>query len=167
MGPRLDLEKGHYFVDVISPHVRDLREKVGHSLLLLPSTAVLPRDETGRVLLVRLIDSGDWATIGGAVEVDESPRESAVRESLEEAGIHVELGEILGAFGGPDYRVTYTNGDETAYVVTAFDARPSGGTPRADGDETSEVAWFRIAELPIDRMGRLSRALFRDLGWVG
>jgi hypothetical protein len=35
----------------------------------------------------------------------------------EEAGIRVELGAILGVFGGPDYRVTYPNSDESAYVV--------------------------------------------------
>jgi 8-oxo-dGTP pyrophosphatase MutT (NUDIX family) len=105
---------------VISPHVRDLREKVGHSLLLLPSTAVLPRDEAGRLLLVRLIDTGNWATIGGAIEPDENPRDCAVREAQEEAGVSVELGAILGVLGGPDYRVTYPNGDESAYVVTAF-----------------------------------------------
>src|SRR5580698_10871393 len=111
-----------YVAIVISPHVRRLREKVGHDLLLLPSTSVLPRDSAGRLLLVRLIDTGNWATIGGAVEPDESPRECAVREAEEESGVSVRLGEVLGVLGGPEYRVTYPNGDETAYVVTVFDA---------------------------------------------
>ncbi len=60
---------------------------VGHDLLLLPSTAVLPRDDAGRLLLVRLIDTGNWAAIGGAVEPGESPRDGAVREAEEEAGV--------------------------------------------------------------------------------
>jgi 8-oxo-dGTP pyrophosphatase MutT (NUDIX family) len=149
---------------VISPHVRDLREKVGHSLLLLPSTSVLPRDAAGRFLLVRLIDTGQWATIGGAVEPEESPRSSAIREAQEEAGINVKLGAILGVFGGPDYRVTYPNGDESAYVVTVFDAKVIDGTPRPDDDETSQVAWFSPEELPVAEMGRLTKGIFRDLG---
>lgn len=95
---------------MISPYIRHLREIVGNALLVLPSTAVLPRDDAGRLLLVRLTDTGNWATIGGAVEPDESPRDCAVREAEEEAGIKVELGDILGVFGGPDYRVTYPNG---------------------------------------------------------
>jgi 8-oxo-dGTP pyrophosphatase MutT (NUDIX family) len=148
---------------VISPYVRHLRETVGHDLLLLPSTSVLPRDDGGRILLVRLIDTGNWATIGGAVEPDESPSAGAVREAMEEAGITVELGGILGVVGGPDYRVVYPNGDETAYVVTVFDATVTDGTPRPDGDETSEVGWFRPDGLPIDQMGGLTKALFRDL----
>ena len=149
---------------MISPHIRDLREKVGHDLLLLPSAAVLPRDDGGRLLLVRLIDSGNWATIGGAIEPDESPRASAIREAEEEAGVTVELGDILGVFGGPDYRVTYPNGDELAYVVTVFDATVVEGSPRPDGDETSEVGWFGPGELPLDQMGRLTRTLLRELG---
>ncbi len=140
---------------------------MGHDLLLLPSTAVLPRDEDGRLLLVRLIDTGNWATIGGALEPGESPRDGAIREAREEAGVTVELGNILGVFGGPEYRVTYPNGDESAYVVTVFDATMMDGTPRPDGDETSEVGWFRPEELPLDQMGGLTRALVRDLGFAG
>jgi len=140
---------------------------VGHDLLLLPSTSVLPRDDAGRVLLVRLIDSGQWATIGGAVEPGEHPRDGAVREVQEEAGVTVELGSILGVFGGPEYRVRYPNGDESAYVVTAFDATVIEGVPRPDGDETSEVAWFHPDDMPLDEMGELTRALVRDLGLAG
>ncbi len=137
---------------------------MGHDLLLLPSTSVLPRDDAGRLLLVRLIDTGNWATIGGAVEPDETPRDGAVREAEEEAGVKVDLGTILGVFGGPEYRVTYPNGDESAYVVTVFDARVTAGTPRPDGEETSEVGWFRPEELPVTAMGGLTKGLFRDLG---
>lgn len=136
---------------------------VGHSLLLLPSTSVLPRDDAGRLLLVRLIDTGHWATIGGAIEPDESPSESAIREAREEAGVSVELGAILGVLGGPDYRVTYPNGDRSAYVVTVFDATVIDGTPRPDEDETSDVGWFKPDELPVSQMGRLTQAIFRDL----
>jgi 8-oxo-dGTP pyrophosphatase MutT (NUDIX family)/predicted kinase len=149
---------------VLSHHIRDLRAKVGHDLLLLPSTAVLPRDEAGRILLVRLVDTGNWATIGGAVEPDEGPRDCAVREAEEEAGVKVELGRILGVFGGPDYRVTYPNGDRSAYVVTVFDATVIEGTPRPDGDETCEVGWFAPEELPLGEMGGLTKALLRDVG---
>ncbi len=152
---------------MISPYVRRLRDKVGTDLLLLPSTSVLPRDGAGRILLVRLVDTGRWATIGGAVEPGESPREGAVREAEEEAGVTVGLGDVLGVLGGPDYQVTYPNGDRTAYVVTVFDARVVGGEPRPDGDETSEIGWFRPDELPLDEMGGLTTALFRDLGLPG
>jgi 8-oxo-dGTP pyrophosphatase MutT (NUDIX family) len=148
----------------ISPYIKRLRELVGHELLVLPSAAVLPRHDDGRILLVRIIDTDQWALIGGAIEPDESPHEAAVREAREEAGVEVTLGPILGVIGGPAFRITYPNGDETSYVSTVFDARVTGGTLRADGDETSDVGWFDPAHLPGHEMSTFTRAL---LGAVG
>jgi ADP-ribose pyrophosphatase YjhB (NUDIX family) len=148
----------------ISPYIRQLRQLIGTQLLVLPSVSVLPRDDRGRLLLVRIIDTGRWATIGGAVEPDESPAEAALREAEEEAGVTLRLGPILAVLGGPEYRMTYPNGDETSYVVTAFGAEVIGGTPRPDGDETSEAQWWELDDLPRENMSRLTLALLRDVG---
>ena len=148
----------------MSPFIRRLRDLIGNELLVLPSACVVPRDERGRVLLVRLIDSGLWATIGGAIEPDESPQEAALREAEEEAGVKLKLGPILAVLGGPEYRLTYPNGDQASYVVTAFDATVVGGTPIADGDETSAVEWWDPSGLPHNQMSTLTRALLRDVG---
>jgi ADP-ribose pyrophosphatase YjhB (NUDIX family) len=148
----------------MSPFIRRLRDLIGNELLVLPSAAVLPRDDRGRVLLVRLIDSGLWATIGGAIEPDESPHEAALREAQEEAGVELELGRVLAVLGGPEYRLTYPNGDQTSYVVTVYDATIVGGIPTADGDETSAVEWWDTTSLPYNQMSTLTRALLRDVG---
>ena len=148
---------------MISPYIRRLRERVGSELLLLPSISVLPRDEHGRILLVRLADGG-WATIGGTVEPDESPADAAVREAKEEAGVDVALGPILAAVGGPDFRVRYPNGDETAYVAVVYDATVVGGTAAPDHDETVEVGWFSPSELAALDLGSFARATFTALG---
>ncbi len=149
----------------MSPFIQRIRQLVGNELLLLPSVAVLPRDAEGRLLLVRLIDSGQWATIGGGIEPDESPEEAAVREAQEEARVALQLGRLIGVFGGPEYRVTYPNGDQSAYVPVVFEANVLSGVPSPDGDETSEVGWFHIADLPYSEMGILTRALLRDAGF--
>lgn len=146
-----------------SDHIRRLREKIGHELLLVPSVCVLPRDEQGRILLVRLADTGRWGTIGGAIEVDEDPRDAAVREAKEEAGVVVELGPILGVLGGPDYRITYSNGDLAAYVSIVYDATVRNGLPAPDGDETIDVGWFTLAEMAAADVGHFVRAMLRDL----
>ncbi|MFA5884675.1 MAG: NUDIX domain-containing protein [Acidimicrobiia bacterium] len=122
----------------ISPYVVDLRARIGRRLLLLPSVTVLPHDDDGRVLLVRSVGSGMWDTIGGMVEPDEHPADAAVREASEEAGVDVDLVGIVAVLGGPQFRLTYPNGDEAAYVVTVFDAVVVGGEPRHDDVETAE-----------------------------
>jgi 8-oxo-dGTP pyrophosphatase MutT (NUDIX family) len=136
---------------------------VGNELLVLPSVAILPRDQSGRILLVRVIDTGQWATIGGAIEPDESPEDAAVRETEEEAGVRVSLGHILGVIGGPGFRITYPNGDQTSYITTVFDATVISGTPTPDHDETSAVQWWDPGELPYDQMSSFTRRLLRAL----
>jgi 8-oxo-dGTP pyrophosphatase MutT (NUDIX family) len=144
----------------ISPHLRRLREVVGHELLLLPSVSVLAWDDQGRLLLVREASTGLWQTIGGAIEPDESPHEAATREAHEEAGVSVRLERIRGVVGGPQFRMRYPNGDLVAYVPTVFDARVVDGTPRPDGEETIDVGWFSPRELGAIPLTDFTRALF-------
>jgi 8-oxo-dGTP pyrophosphatase MutT (NUDIX family) len=146
----------------ISPYVRRLRERVGHDLPLLPSVAVLPWDEEGRLLLVREAQTGLWQTIGGAVEPDESPVQAAAREAAEEADVVVELTGIRSVAGGPGFRMTYPNGDLVSYVPTIFDARVIDGEPRPDGEETIDVAWFTTGQLSDTALSEFTIALLGD-----
>jgi 8-oxo-dGTP pyrophosphatase MutT (NUDIX family) len=148
----------------ISLYVAALRERIGNALLLLPAAAVIPKDDDGRILLVRQSQHDKWETIGGTVEPDESPFEAAVREAKEEAGIDVEI-SLLTVLGGPDYVTTYPNGDRCQYVSSVFDARIVGGVPTPDGDETSDVVWFAPDELADADLGPFCRATLRELGF--
>jgi 8-oxo-dGTP pyrophosphatase MutT (NUDIX family) len=143
----------------LSPYLARLRAKVGHELLLAPSVAVLARDDEGRVLMVRSRETGLWQTIGGVLELDESPQDAARREAYEEAGVTVELRGIMAVLAGPAFRVVYPNGDQMAYVPTIFDAVVIGGEPRADGEETSAVGWFTLPELARAETDEFTRAL--------
>jgi ADP-ribose pyrophosphatase YjhB (NUDIX family) len=116
-------------------------------------------------LLVRIIETGQWAVIGGAVDPDESPQQAALREAREEAGVELELGPVLAVLGGPQYRVTYPNGDQSSYVSTVFAATVLAGTPVPDGEETSEVRWFDASRLPWQEMGSFAQALLSDTGF--
>jgi ADP-ribose pyrophosphatase YjhB (NUDIX family) len=102
----------------VAAHIARLRAAVGHDLLLVPSVTVLPFDEAGRVLLVRHAGHHDgWCVVGGAIEIGESPAQAAVREAGEEIGAEVRLVRLPGVLGGPDYQVSFPNGDHTAYVT--------------------------------------------------
>jgi ADP-ribose pyrophosphatase YjhB (NUDIX family) len=126
----------------------------------LPSVSVLPVDAAGRVLLVRHAGHDDgWAVLGGAVELGESPAETAIREAREEIGAEVRLLRLIDVLGGPDYEVTYPNGDHTAYVTAAYEAEIVSGVPAVADGELSDVAWFSPAELTGLTLSRFSRAL--------
>ena len=149
----------------IASHIARLRAAVGHDLLLLPSVSVLIRDAEGRILLAKEAGRDDgWGLPGGAVDVGESPAEAAVREAREEVGVGVRLVRLLDVLGGPDYEVSYPNGDRAAYVAAVYEARIVAGSPAPSDGELSEVAWFEPGELPGLRISPFSRALLRATG---
>lgn len=147
----------------MSPYIRWLRERVGGARLLVASVCVLVWDVDGRLLLVRDSDSGLFTTVGGAIEPDESPLEAALREAREEIGVEVTIDRLRGAFGGPAFSHTYSNGDEVGFVPVVYDAHILRGDPCPDGEETVEVRWFALTELG-DELTPLTRVLLRATG---
>jgi ADP-ribose pyrophosphatase YjhB (NUDIX family) len=152
----------------MSEYVRSLRAMIGNTLIEVPTVAVFPFDEAGRVLLVRDAQSGRWTSAGGMVEPTETPADAAVREVWEEAGVYVELTHIVGVYGGPGFEVTYDNGDRMAWISTVFGARPRGGEATPDGVETSEAGWFTKDEVArLDCRDHLVTTLRAAYQWNG
>lgn len=151
----------------IAPHIAWLRSCVGHEMLLLPAVSVLPVDDGGRLLLARHSGHDDgWGILGGAVEPGESPAEAAVREAREEIGADVQLTRLLDVLDGPDYEVTYPNGDRVAYVSAVYEARIIEGSPAPSDGELREVAWFTLEELPGLTLSRFARAALAMTGYL-
>jgi ADP-ribose pyrophosphatase YjhB (NUDIX family) len=149
----------------IAAHIARLRAIVGHELLLLPSVSVLPIDEAGRVLLVRHAGHDDgWGILGGAVEMGESPAKAAVREAREEISADVQLVRLLDVLGGPEYEVSYPNGDRAAYVTAVYEAKILSGSPAPGDGELSELAWFASEQLPTLQLSAFARALLHATG---
>ena len=117
----------------------------------------LPITDSGEVVLLRRgIEParGMWAQPGGFLEVDETVEAGAIRETLEETGLLVEPGSIIGLYTRP----------EAAIVVIAFEARIVGGaaTPTA---EALEVRPFRPDAIPWPEIAfRTSEWALRD--WI-
>jgi len=99
--------------------------------------------DAGRLLLVRRARApqvGKWSVPGGRVEPGETLAEAVAREVLEETGITVVPGQLLG---WADRR-----GRQWHYVILDFAASPAQPTtdPVA-GDDAAEAAWFLLDEI--------------------
>lgn len=131
----------------MSGYVKNVRKKIGHSLLQMPSVTIISFDERGCVLLVKHRDTNLWVAPGGAIEPCETPSDAAVREMWEETGFIVELDEILGVYGGPEFLVEYSNGDKISYVMIVFKGRIVGGKLSPTDDESTDAAFFPLSEI--------------------
>lgn len=132
----------------LSDHLKQLRARIGHDLLLLPGVAALVFNEAGEVLLGKRSDNGKWAVIGGVVDPGEEPAAACKREVLEETGVEVAIERVSGVYLSPE--ITYPNGDVAQYIITAFRCRPIGGEPYVADEESLEVRYFPLNALPPD-----------------
>lgn len=126
----------------------------GHIAYLNPRLVVstIPVTHDGEVVLIRRgfePGRGLWAQPGGFLEIDETPTEGAIRETLEETGLVVAPGAIVGLYA----RL------EAAVVVLAYEARIVGGATRPS-PEALEVQAFRPSEIPWDGIA------FRTTWWA-
>jgi 8-oxo-dGTP pyrophosphatase MutT (NUDIX family) len=114
---------------------------------LVPAAGVLAVDGEGRVLLQKRRDTEQWAIPMGKQELGETVTQCAVRETLEETGVAVEVTGLLGIYSDPGHVVLYTSDGEARqeYEIILL-GRPLSGAPAAN-DEASAVGWFTAAEL--------------------
>ena len=124
---------------------------------VVPAAVAVVAREDGAVLLIRRTDNGNWALPGGAIEMDESVADAAIREPCEETGIQVEVTGLLGIYTDPGHVIHFTSNDEVRREFSVvLTARPVGGEP-APSSEPSEVRWVPPGDLGGYTMGRAMR----------
>lgn len=113
--------------------------EIKHPLLTVDT--VVTNNES-LVLIKRKNDpyQGSWALPGGFVEYGETVEDAALRETLEETGLLINLKDIVGVYSD-------INRDPRGHTVSiCFHAHPIGGnlTPSTDA---LEVAYFTFDEI--------------------
>jgi ADP-ribose pyrophosphatase YjhB (NUDIX family) len=113
--------------------------------------------DAGRVLLLRrgiMPQIGRWTFPGGYVDLGETPPQAALRETLEEVGMTVTLGKLLGLYSDPAHPI----------AVAVYLAMP-GTEPPGLSEEATEVRYFAPDEIPwADLAFHTTQACLRD--WV-
>jgi len=133
----------------LSEYIESIREKVGHDRVIMVGAGVVIF-KNGKVLLQRRKDNHCWALHGGGVEMGEKVEDAARRELYEETGLIANKLELLGVFSGKDMMYTYPNGDKVCIVGINYVCCDFSGELLPETDETSELKWFEIDNLPED-----------------
>ena len=94
-----------------------------------------------KVLLTRRTDNGRWCLPGGAMDPGESASECCAREVLEETGLVVTVGRLIGVYSTPHRITEYADGNRKQALDLVFEAvRLSGDL--SVSDETTELGYF-------------------------
>ncbi len=108
---------------------------------VIPCVGAVIKDATGRLLLIKRghdPGAGLWSLPGGRIERGESDAEALVREILEETGLRIEPGALIGA--------VRQAGSGDVFDIRDYAATVTGGTLRA-GDDAAGARWVRTGEL--------------------
>ena len=129
----------------IPDFVVELRRHVGDAVLWLPAvTAVIRRGD--QLLLVQRSDNGAWTPVTGIMDPGEEPAGCAVREAREETGVEIRVDRLAAVTSGIE--VTHVNGDRAVYLDHAFSCSWLSGEPYVADDESVDVRWWPIGQLP-------------------
>lgn len=127
-------------------YIKKVRKKFGHDALILNYAGCIIFDNAGRLLLQKRSDCNQWGFLGGMVEFGESVEEAAVREVKEESGLDVKVNSLYGVYS--KYFAEYTNRDKVQPIVHLFKAEIIGGALIDRNDETLELKFFELNDIP-------------------
>jgi len=112
------------------------------SASVIPCVGAIVADGQGRLLMIKRghePGAGLWSIPGGRIEPGETDAEAVIREMIEETGLTVEVGRLIGRVQRPGLNGAVIDIRDYAATVT-------GGTLRA-GDDAADARWVAPGEL--------------------
>ena len=109
---------------------------------VVPCVGAVVTDGQGRLLMIKRghePGAGLWSIPGGRIEPGETDAEALVREMLEETGLVVEVGSLIGSVQRPGL-------DDAIIDIRDYAATVTGGTLRP-GDDAADARWVDLQDL--------------------
>ncbi|WP_314589816.1 NUDIX domain-containing protein [Paenibacillus terrigena] len=125
-----------------------LRSILGNQKLIIPSIRAIITDEENRILYIERKGNNKWLLPAGGIELNESIMECLKREVLEETGIEVIKATLIAMYMGKEYSITNRFGDEYQGFELLFRVDEWTGTLLVETDETTNIGFFSIDNLP-------------------
>ncbi|WP_018757211.1 NUDIX domain-containing protein [Paenibacillus terrigena] len=125
-----------------------LRSILGNQKLIIPSIRAIITDEENRILYIERKGNKKWALPAGGIELNESIMECLKREVLEETGIEVIKATLIAMYTGKEYSITNRFGHEYQGFELLFRVDEWTGTLLVETDETTNIGFFSIDNLP-------------------
>ena len=127
-------------------YVKYIRNLVGNNKIIMNAGAVIIVNEKNEVLLQLRGDDKFWGLPGGIMEMNETPKQTAIREAYEETGYHIEITEYMGDYHNFDK--VWPNGDEAHIICFVYVGKIVSGEMSIDMDETLDLVWYDQENLP-------------------
>ena len=133
-----------------------LDTRVNNLPFIQTGSAIILRNKNNQILLQERTDRDKWGLPGGCQELGEKLEQTAIRETLEETGIKLDINDLIliNTLSGESRKNKYPNGDivynnTSLYLAEILDDDLSN----IKGDsETKRLKFFNTNELPDNLM---------------
>ena len=122
-------------------------ERIAKNAQLQVGCAVVIFDDAReKVLLTQRTDNGQWCLPSGRMDPGESVSEAAVRETLEETGLEIDLIRLTGVYSTPHLILVYPGDTRVQTVSFTFEGKVTGGALGLSS-ETTAFGYFDREEM--------------------
>ena len=133
-----------------------LDDRISHIPFIQTGSAIIIRNEEGKILLQERTDRNKWGLPGGCQDLGEDLRYTAVREAYEETGIKLDPNEIelIDTLSGESRKNSYPNGDIVYNNTSLYlaDVSLSNESTLKGDSETKRLRFFNPNEVPENLM---------------
>ena len=129
-------------------YLKKIREKIGHSPIIVPHSVVLLFNEKNEILLEERLDDGYFDFPSGGIDLGETAEEAASRELFEETGLVADELEFFKLYTGEITHYVYVNDDEIYGVDSVFICKKYHGELTPQADEVKDLKFYPLDKIP-------------------